>query len=151
MAAWALGAWATAAWRGTAWDEGEATEETPVSRNAGFEMVSIEPAWRKALRLRKEAKDRLKVRLEGKKAKKAQLIEKIAAKEALSDKPESQIEIRLKALLAEWVELKPSIQVDMPGLDDAETAFMAQVALYIERIKQDEEDTDHRVRILLLT
>lgn len=119
------------------------------SMGAGFEMVSIEPAWRKALRIRAEAKERLQVKQASRKAKKrAELIEKLAAKEALSDKPAVAIESRLESLMAEWVELKPSIAIDVPGLDGNYAAFLAQVAAQIERIQQ--QDDEEAVIALLL-
>ena len=130
------------------------SEATPTVSH-GFIMVDIEPSWKKALRLRAEAKA-AKVQLKNRKDKKrAELLEKIAAKEALSNKPQPVIEERLKALLQEWVELAPTIEVEsipeMDGkqLDAAYLAFMQQVADRIRRM-QDEDDEEAIVALLLL-
>ena len=96
-----------------AWTEDDdTTEATGIGGDTstgghGFEMVSLEPTWRRMLRLRTEAK----VKLERKARKRAELIEKIAAKEAMSTKPEPQIEARVRSLLAEWIALAPVLEV----------------------------------------
>lgn len=119
-----------------------------LARFGGFEMTSLEPTWKRALRLRAEAKQ---IGLDRKKRKRAEMIEKLAAKEALSNKPEGQIAERIKSLLDEWVDLAP--QLDLKPVaqvkpEDAYRAFMARVAEQIKRLEDD--DDEHAVEMLLL-
>lgn len=115
---------------------------------AGFEMVSLEPTWKRALRLRADAKQ---IGLDRKKRKRAEMIEKLAAKEALSTKPDEQIERRIDSLLAEWVELAPKLDLtpvaQVPPAD-AYRAFMARVAEHVWRLEM--EDDEHAAEMLLL-
>jgi len=122
---------------------------TPVSaRFGGFEMVDLEPTWKRALRLRAEAKQ---IGLDRKKRKRAEMLEKLAAKEVLSTKPDAQIETRITSLLAEWVDLAPKLNLtpvaQVPAAD-AYQAFMARVAEQMRRL--EDEDDEHAAEMLLL-
>ena len=121
----------------------------PAGGGHGFEMVSMEPSWRRALRLRAEAKQ---LTLDRKKRKRAEFLEKLAAKEVLSPKTDTQIESRIDSLLAEWVDLAPKLELtpvaEVPP-DDAYHAFMARVAEQIRRL--EDEDDEHAAEMLLLT
>ena len=124
------------------------TAQTAAPAGHGFEMVSMEPTWKRALRLRHEAKQ---VDLSRKKRKRAELIEKLAAKEVMSVKPDAQIETRIKSLLAEWVDLAPKLElkpVAQVPAEDAYQAFMARVAEHVRRL--EDEDDEHAAEMLLL-
>lgn len=122
--------------------------QTAAPAGHGFEMVSMEPTWKRAIRLRHEAKQ---VDLSRKKRKRAELIEKLAAKEVMSVKPDAQIETRIKSLLAEWVDLAPKLElkpVAQVPAEDAYQAFMARVAEHVRRL--EDEDDEHAAEMLLL-
>jgi hypothetical protein len=120
--------------------------------SGGFEMVSMEPTWKRALRVRAETAEKAqRVELARKERKRAELLEKLAAKEATSGKPDEQIETRITSLLAEWVELSPVLDltpVKQVPPADAYRAFMDRVAEQIRRL--DDEDEESAVEMLLL-
>ena len=124
-------------------------EPEPGAQGHGFEMVSMEPTWKRALRLRAEKSAKLD--LDRKKRKRAELIERLAAKEALSDRSEPQIQARIKSLLGEWVDLAPKLDTtpvaELPQ-GEAYRAFMDRVARHIQRI--EDEDDEHAAEMLLL-
>lgn len=121
---------------------------------AGFEMVSLEPSWKRALRMRAEKTEKAqRVELTRKQRKRAEFIEKLAAKEAASAKPEAQIDARLSSLLAEWIALAPMIDltpVAQVSYADAYRAFMDRVAGQAQRLKQEDEDDENAAEMLLL-
>lgn len=125
---------------GYAPDVTQADPSAVISSGHGFEMVSMEPSWKRALRLRAESKQ--KVELGRKQRKRAEFIEKLAAKEALSTKSDTQIERRIESLLSEWVDLAPKLELkpvaELPHAD-AYRAFMARVAEHIRRLEEDDE------------
>lgn len=124
-------------------------QEPPARFNGGFEMVSMEPTYKRILRERYEQKQ--KVEFSRKQRKRAEHIEKLAAKEALSDHSETQIETRLESLLAEWVALAPKLDL-MPIKEapkaDAEYAFKARVSKKIRQL--DDEHEENAIEMLLL-
>lgn len=131
-------------------DETQISASTTASgRVGGFEMVSMEPTWKRAIRQRAERT--AKVELGRKQRKRAEMIEKLAAKEALSAKPDQHIESRISSLLSEWVALAPKLDlmpVEEVPPDDAYQAFMARVAQHMRRI--EDEDDEHAAEMLLL-
>lgn len=127
----------------------EVEQPTPPGGGHGFEMVSMEPSWKRAIRLRAEAKQ--KVELSRKQRKRAEHIEKLAARDIVSTKPDAQIETRIKSLLSEWVDLAPKLDLtpvaQVPPAD-AYAAFMDRVAEYVRRL--EDEDDENAAEMLLL-
>lgn len=121
------------------------------SAGAGFEMVSLEPSWRRALRLRAEKTERVqRVDLARKERKRAEFLEKLAAKETASGKTDEQIEMRITSLLGEWLDLAPTLDltpIEQVAPADAYRAFMARVA---EQIRRQEFDNDETAAEMLL-
>jgi hypothetical protein len=121
----------------------------PARFNGGFEMVSFEPTYKRILRERYEEKQ--KVEFARKQRKRAEHLEKLAAKEALSDHSETQIEMRIESLLSEWVELAPKLDL-VPAKEVkpmmAYRAFMDRVSKKIEQL--DDEDEENAIEMLLL-
>lgn len=105
--------------------------------------VDFEPAWRKAVRLRNEAKANFQ---STKQRKKAHQIEIRAAKKTLSGESNQVIESSLLQMYIEWLSYQPSIYLissqssseNKPVSDY--TAFLAMVGQLIHQWHQDEEE-----------
>ena len=125
---------------------GEEQPPPPPPSGHGFEMVTMEPTWRRALRLRAEKAE--KVEFARKARKRAELIEKLAAKAVLSDKPDDEIKERIGSLLSEWVELAPKLELNSTRSTSPDSAFLSRVAENIRRL--DLEDDEQAAIMLLL-